>query len=51
MVSASPPSLPIIMGVLNLKICQHFVETKIFLKFVGDKPLWGELKLYGESNI
>ena len=26
---------PIIMGGLNLKICQNFVGTKFFLKFVG----------------
>ena len=42
---------PIIMGGLNLKICQNFVGTKFFLTFVGDKPLWGELKLYWGSNI
>ena len=35
------------MGGLNLKICQDFVGTKCFLKFVGDRPLWGELNLYG----
>ena len=45
------PSPLIIMGRLNLEIRQNFVGTKCFLAFVGDKPLWGELKLYGESNI
>ena len=41
----------------NLKICQNFVETKVFLVFVegrgggGGKPLWGELKLYRWSHI
>ena len=47
MVSAPPP---IIMGELIwkfAKVCQNFVGTKFFLTFVGDKPLWGELKLYG----
>ena len=39
---------PIIMGGLNLKICQSFVGTKFFLKFVEG---WAELKLYGGSNI
>ena len=36
-------STPIIMGGLNLKICQNFVGTKIFLTFVeGVKIIWGE---------
>ena len=34
-------------GGLNLKICQNFVGTNFFLTIVEDKPLWGELKLYG----
>ena len=33
---------PIIMGELNLKIYQNFVETKNFLIFVRDTPLWRE---------
>ena len=33
---------PIIMGGLNLKICQNFVGTKFFLTFVeGVKIIWG----------
>ena len=46
-----PPPPRIIIGELNLKICQNFVGTKIFIRFMGDKPLWGELKLYGGSSI
>ena len=46
------PPLPIIMGGLNLKICQSFVGTKIFPTFVGGIDLYGgELKLCGVSNI
>ena len=30
---------PIIIGGLDLKICQNFVGTKFFQKFVGNKPL------------
>ena len=57
MVSADPllPPFPhphsILLGGLNLKICQNFGGLKYFLAFVGNKPLWGELKLYGVSNI
>ena len=47
----STPLPPIIMGGLNLKICQNFVGTKFFLHLWGNKPLWGELKLCRESNI
>ena len=32
-----PPTHPIIMEELNLKIPQHFVGTKIFLHLWGDK--------------
>ena len=38
MVCAHPPPhflAPIIMGGLNLKICQNFARTKFFLRFVG----------------
>ena len=42
----SPP-LPTIMEGLNLKVSQNFAVTKIFLTFVGDKPLWGELNDMG----
>ena len=31
----SPFPTPIIMGGLNLEICQNFVGTKFFLRFVG----------------
>ena len=41
------PPPHIIMGGLNLKICQNFVGTKYFPTFVRGKPLWGELKLSG----
>ena len=37
----------IIVGVLNLKIYQNFVGTEFFLHLREDKPIWGELKLYG----
>ena len=47
MVSTPPP---IIMGGLNLKIYQNFVETK-FLYLLGDKHPRGKLKLYGGDNI
>ena len=40
-----------LIGGLNLKFYQNFDGTKIFATFVGDKPLWGELKLCGGSNI
>ena len=47
-----PPSPPPHYYVgLHLNVCQNFLEAKVFLKFVGDKILWGELKLYGGSNI
>ena len=46
-----PPPHPSLMGGLNLKISQNFGGIKFFLAFVGNKPLWGELKLYGVSNI
>ena len=48
-----PPSPlpPHCNGGLIWKICQNFVGTRIFPKFVGDKPLWGEFKLYGEGVI
>ena len=42
-----PPPLQIIMGGLNLKICQNFLGQDFFLNLRGNKPLWGELKLYG----
>ena len=38
-----PP--PIIMGGLNLKVCQNFVGTKFFLRFVGG------INLYGGRNM
>ena len=51
MVSPPPPPTPQLKWG-DLKICQNFVGTNFFLKFVGgDKPLWGELKLYGGGNI
>ena len=31
-----------------LKIRQNFVGVEFFLTFMGDKPRWGELKLFGE---
>ena len=34
-------------GGLNLKICRNFVGTNFFLGLCRNKPLWGELKLYG----
>ena len=34
-----------------LKIRQNFVGAEFFLTFLGDKPQWGELKLFGGSNI
>ena len=37
----------VIMGGLNLEICKKFVDTIFFLHLWGDKPLLGELKLYG----
>ena len=42
---------PINMGGLNLKIRKILWGQKFFLHLWGDKPLWGELKLYGGSNI
>ena len=42
---------PYYNGGLNLKICQNFVGTNFFLTIVEDKPLWGELKLYGGGVI
>ena len=30
-----------------MKICQNFMVANFFLTFVGDKSLWGELKIYG----
>ena len=51
MVSAPPPRA-IIMGGLDLKICQNFVGTKFFLTFVGDTRIGG-VKIGGVlfSNI
>ena len=34
-----------------LKIRQNFVGVECFLTFVGDKPRWGELKLFEANNI
>ena len=47
----TPTATPIIMGGLHLKICQNFVGTKIFLRFVDWQTSMEELKQYGESNI
>ena len=49
-----PP--PIIMGKgggggIDLKTCQNFVGAEFFLTYVGDKPRWRELKLFGGFNI
>ena len=41
----SPPHLIIIMGGLNLKICQNFVGTKFLLRFVGWINPYGEVKI------
>ena len=35
------PPPPIIMGELNMKICQNFVGTKCFLTFVGGQTYIG----------
>ena len=42
---------PIIMGGLNLKIAKILWGQKFLLDLWGNKPVWGELKLYVGSNI
>ena len=54
MVSPSPlpPLPPIIMGGdLIWKFAKVLWGQNFFIDLWGDKPLWGELKLYGGSNF
>ena len=42
---------PVIMGGLNLKIAKILWGQKFLLDLWGNKPVWGELKLYVGSYI
>ena len=41
----------IVSGDLDLKICQNFVGTKLFLAFVGGINLYGGAKIIWRINI
>ena len=40
----------VIMGGVNLNLCQNFVGKIFFLRFMAEKTSMGKFKLYGASN-